>query len=230
MSTSVSSESVLNLDIPCLFPPRQPLTGHLVALLPLQPDHADGLFQTIGGDDNGHLYDFLGYGPFTELEGFRDHIKAMAATNDPQMYAILDKKTQRLVGHMSYLRIDVPNRVIEIGHILYAPILQKSTQATEAFYLLAANAFELGYRRLEWKCNAQNAGSRRAALRLGHTFEGIFRQHMIVKGRNRDSAWFSILDHEWPNRKEAFESWMDPSNFDDEGRQIRTLESFRTGS
>jgi RimJ/RimL family protein N-acetyltransferase len=167
-------------------------------------------------------------GPFSSLEEFRGSIKQWIDADDPQIYAIVDKQNGKLVGRLGYLRIDVANRVIEIGHIVYSPSLQRTTQATEVFYLLAKKAFECGYRRLEWKCDTHNAASRRAALRYGYTFEGIFRQHMIRKGRNRDSAWYSILDKEWPNRKAALEDWMDPNNFDEAGGQKRTLEKVRS--
>ena len=139
-------------------------------------------------------------------------------------FAIVDKPSGRAVGYASLMRIDVTNRVIEVGNILYTPALQRTAGATEAMYLLARYVFEeLGYRRYEWKCNALNEPSRKAALRLGFTFEGIFRQHFIVKGRNRDTAWFSMLDSEWPAIKADFEHWLDPANFDAAGRQKTPL-------
>ncbi len=135
-------------------------------------------------------------------------------------FAILDRASGAAVGYAAYMRIEPVHRVIEVGSILYTPQLQRTPLATEAMYLMARHVFEdLGYRRYEWKCNALNAPSRRAALRFGFTFEGIFRQHMIVKGRNRDTAWFSMLDSEWPARKANFERWLDPSNFGPDGRQ-----------
>jgi RimJ/RimL family protein N-acetyltransferase len=139
-------------------------------------------------------------------------------------FAIIGQSTQRAAGRTSYLRIDTKHRVIEVGGLLYAPALQRTRGATEAMYLMARHAFEdLGYRRYEWKCNALNEASRRAALRLGFTFEGIFRQHQIVKSRNRDTAWFSMLDSEWPRCKEALERWLDPENFLPSGKQKRRL-------
>jgi RimJ/RimL family protein N-acetyltransferase len=139
-------------------------------------------------------------------------------------FAILDNHTGVAVGFASYMRIEPVHKVIEVGSILYTPALQRTAGATEAMYLMAKHVFEdLGYRRYEWKCNALNTPSRTAALRLGFSFEGIFRQHMIVKGENRDTAWFSMLDSEWPARREAFENWLDPSNFDAEGRQKTPL-------
>ena len=139
-------------------------------------------------------------------------------------FAIVPQSSGIAEGYASYMRMDLANGVIEVGNILMTPSLQKTTAATEAMYLMAWHIFEsLGYRRYEWKCNANNAPSRRAALRYGFAFEGIFRQHMIIKGRNRDTAWFSMLDSEWPARKAAFQAWLDPSNFDEGGRQRQTL-------
>ena len=138
--------------------------------------------------------------------------------------AIVSESTGEAAGYASYMRIDPANGVVEVGNILMSPALQRTTAATEAMYLMARHVFDdLGYRRYEWKCNAGNGPSRRAALRYGFTFEGIFRQHMVVKGLNRDTAWFAMLDHEWPARKRAFETWLDPANFDDQGSQRQTL-------
>jgi RimJ/RimL family protein N-acetyltransferase len=151
-------------------------------------------------------------------------MNANAKSEDPLFFTILDNASASAVGYAAYLRIEPAHRVIEVGHILYTPRLQRTVGATEAMYLMARHVFEeLGYRRYEWKCNALNAPSRSAALRLGFTFEGVFRQHMIIKGRNRDTAWFSMLDSEWPARKAAFERWLDPSNFDAQGGQKRSL-------
>ena len=167
-------------------------------------------------------------GPFSDRGSFDARLVQKAASQDPLFFTIVDKASRRPVGLASYLRIDPVNRVIEVGHILFTPALQRTAGGTEAMYLMARHAFEdLGYRRYEWKCNALNDPSRRAALRLGFQFEGIFRQHMIVKGRNRDTAWFAMLDSEWPARKAAFDRWLEPSNFDAEGRQKRSLETVR---
>jgi RimJ/RimL family protein N-acetyltransferase len=142
-------------------------------------------------------------------------------------YAILDATTDAAVGHACYLRIEPAQRCIEVGGVLYAPSLQRAPGATEAMYLMARHVFkDLGYRRCEWKRHALNAPSRRAALRLGFTYEGVFRQHMIMKGRNRDTAWFSMLDSEWPARKAAIEQWLDPANFDADGRQKTSLATY----
>ena len=218
----------VNVDAPCIFPPHKAIGGSSVRLLPLQAEHAERLFESIGGEESASLYDYMPYGPFSELEPFKAHIAQLSKSKDPQFYVIADSKSDQLLGHLSFLRVDEKNRTIEIGHVLYARSLQRTTIATEVQYLLANQAFEHGFRRLEWKCNACNTASRRAALRFGYACEGVFRQHMIVKGRNRDSAWFSILDKEWPNRKKALEMWMAPDNFDEHGRQRRALWSLRT--
>jgi RimJ/RimL family protein N-acetyltransferase len=170
------------------------------------------------------LWQYLFEGPFPDRPAFDVHLQRMAASDDPLFFAILDSASGGAVGYASFIRIEPIHRVIEVGSILYAPRMQQTALATEAMYLMARHVFEgLGYRRYEWKCNSLNAPSRRAALRLGFTFEGIFRQHMIVKGRNRDTAWFSMLDSEWPVRKANFERWLDPSNFDPDGRQKMAL-------
>jgi RimJ/RimL family protein N-acetyltransferase len=204
---------------------RTQLTGGIVSLVPLDVDaHARSLYEALCGPNNDALWDYLFYGPFRDFASFREHLAKHAASSDPLFFAIVDNATGRAVGQASYLRIDTVHRTIEVGHIMYAPVLQRTPGATEAMYLMARHVFEdLRYRRYEWKCNALNERSRRAALRLGFTFEGIFRQHMIVKGRNRDTAWFSMLDSEWPARKAAFLRWLDPSNFDESGRQRTPL-------
>jgi RimJ/RimL family protein N-acetyltransferase len=186
--------------------------------------HGDALFEGSSGPANDRLWDYLFEGPFTDRAAYQEHLIQKAALDDPLFFAIIDNQTQRAVGRASYLRIEPAHRVIEVGNILYTPQLQRTAGATEAMYLMARYVFEdLGYRRYEWKCNALNEPSRRAALRLGFTFEGIFRQHMIVKGRNRDTAWYSMLDSEWPQRKQAFERWLDPANFDAHGHQKSSL-------
>jgi RimJ/RimL family protein N-acetyltransferase len=201
------------------------MTGRIVCVVPLHPElHGDALFEGSSGPANDHLWDYLFEGPFSDRGAYQEHLVQKAATDDPLFFAILDNQTHRAVGRASYLRIEPAHRVIEVGNILYTPQLQRTAGATEAMYLMARYVFEdLGYRRYEWKCNALNEPSRRAALRLGFAFEGIFRQHMIVKGRNRDTAWYSMLDSEWPQRKQAFERWLDPANFDAHGHQKSTL-------
>src|SRR5438132_1297994 len=151
-----------------------------------------------------------------------------AATSDPLFFAIVERRSRRALGMASFLRVEQGHGVIEVGHIWYSPALQRTQLATEAMYVMARHVFDdLGYRRYEWKCNALNEPSRRAAVRLGFTFEGVFRQHMVIKGGNRDTAWYSMLDGEWPAAKAAFEAWLRPDNFDAEGRQLRSLAELR---
>jgi RimJ/RimL family protein N-acetyltransferase len=208
-------------DSPARRPGRTTLPGRVGSLVPLDPQaHSDTLYEGISGADGDRLWQYLFEGPFADRAAFDIHLKRIAASEDPLFFAILDNTSGHAVGYASYMRIEPVHRVIEVGSILYTPRLQQTTLATEAMYLMARHVFEdLGYRRYEWKCNALNAPSRRAALRFGFTFEGIFRQHMIVKGRNRDTAWFSMLDSDWPVRKANFERWLDASNFSADGRQ-----------
>ncbi|MPZ10202.1 MAG: GNAT family N-acetyltransferase [Kiloniellaceae bacterium] len=210
-------------------PPRTPMAGRLCRVEPLDPAaHAEDLFAAYGEDREGRNWTYMGYGPFASLGAFRDWMEKSCLGADPLFHAVVDSKSGKALGVASYLRIDQAMGVIEVGHIHLSPALQGTAMATEAMALMMARVFdELGYRRYEWKCNALNLASRRAALRLGFSFEGIFRQAMIVKGRNRDTAWFSILDKEWPEAKAAFEAWLAPVNFDAEGRQKRGLAEIR---
>lgn len=205
-------------------PPRTAMQGRFCRLEPLDPDrHAAELFAANAADREGRMWTYLAYGPFAEEADYRAWAEKMAPGEDPLFHAILDGNG-RAVGVASYLRIEPAVGVIEVGHIAYAPALQRTPGATEAMYLMMRRVFEeLGYRRYEWKCDALNGPSRAAAQRLGFRFEGIFRQATIYKGRNRDTAWFSITDQEWPARKAAFERWLDPANFDAGGRQRRPL-------
>ena len=195
--------------------------GRHVTIAPLDPAaHADALYAATHGAENDRLWLYIFDGPFSDRASFDTYINRIAVSEDPLYYAILDNASGQAVGHAAYMRIEPAQRCIEVGSILYTPALQRTVGATEAMYTMAEYVFEqLGYRRYEWKCNALNAPSQRAARRLGFTYEGTFRQHMIVKGRNRDTAWFSMLDSEWPARKAAFEQWLDPANFDAAGRQ-----------
>jgi RimJ/RimL family protein N-acetyltransferase len=208
-------------------PTRAVLEGRTVRLAPLDPAaHGDALWAAAGGPANEHLWQYLFEGPFADRAAFDAHLQKKIGTDDPLYFSILDKSSGDAVGYASYLRIEPVHKVIEVGNILYTPRLQRTVGATEAMYLMARYAFEeLGYRRYEWKCNALNAPSRRAALRLGFKLEGLFRQHMIVKGRNRDTAWYSMLACEWPRRKRALEQWLDPENFNSNGRQRIPLSS-----
>jgi RimJ/RimL family protein N-acetyltransferase len=218
-----------NIDAtPAKRPERTILEGRYVTIAPLDSAlHGDALWEATKGEQNDALWQYLAEGPFRLQKDFDKTFAAMAASDDPLFFAILDRTTQHAVGRASYLRIDPKHRVIEVGGLLFSPALQRTRGATEAMYLMARHAFEdLGYRRYEWKCNALNEPSRRAALRLGFTFEGIFRQHQIVKGQNRDTAWFSMLDSEWPGRKEALERWLAPENFSSAAEQKRCLSDF----
>ena len=213
----------LSLWKPVPLPRPEPISGRHVMLEPLNAElHTADLWNAVHGHDE--VWTYLADGPYQSEADLRRALEEKQAGSSAVFFAIVPLATGRVAGYASYMRMDPPNGVIEVGNILLAPSLQRTISATEAMYLMARHIFEdLGYRRYEWKCNANNAPSRRAALRLGFTFEGIFRQHMIVKGQNRDTAWFSMLDTEWPTRKAAFEAWLDPGNFDTHGRQIKSL-------
>lgn len=213
---------------PAKRPERTSLHGHIVTLRPLEAKaHGEALYENTCGQDREWLWSYLFDGPYSSRAEFDQTLAQKQSSSDPLFFAILDKASGVALGYASYLRIDPANRCIEVGNILYTPGLQRTAGATEAMYLMARYAFEdLGYRRYEWKCNALHERSRRAALRLGFRFEGIFRQHMIVKGRNRDTAWFSMLDSEWPARKTIMERWLDPSNFNGDGTQKLSLSTF----
>jgi RimJ/RimL family protein N-acetyltransferase len=202
------------------------LMGNFGHVEKLDPRHAADLWQAVRGHDA--LWPYMGYGPFADEAAFAAWVKERAALEDPFAYAIVAREDGRAVGIFTLMEIRPTMRVIEVGHVVYSPALQRTPLATEAQFLLARYAFEsLGYRRYEWKCNALNAPSRRAAERYGFTFEGLFRQHQIVKGRNRDTAWFSMLESEWPSRKRAFERWLAPDNFTDDGKQKQSLAALR---
>jgi RimJ/RimL family protein N-acetyltransferase len=208
---------------PALKPERVQLVGRHITLAPLAPAHAAELYGPAHGAEREPLWAYMGDGPYADETAFGAAIAAKAASLDPLYFAALDKRG-RPDGYLSLMRIEPANRVIEIGNILFTPALQRTRAATEAVFLIARYVFDtLGYRRLEWKCNALNAPSRRAALRFGFGFEGIFAQHMIVKGRSRDTAWYAMLDRDWPARKAAFERWLAPGNFDPDGRQREAL-------
>jgi len=210
-------------------PPRPvSLRGRTVTLEPLEAaGHAAALWRALRGRDD--LWRWMPDGPFVTEAVFRQSIAAKRAAEDAVFLAIVPTGTDAAAGYASFMRIDPKNGVVEVGNILLSPALQRTTAATEAMYLMARHIFEdLGYRRYEWKCNALNEPRRRAAQRLGFTFEGVFRQHMVVKDLNRDTAWFSMLDHEWPTRKQAFEAWLDAANFSVDGLQLRPLSYFQS--
>jgi RimJ/RimL family protein N-acetyltransferase len=204
--------------------------GETVILEPLDPrEHAADLFELSHGEHGSPaIWDYLPYGPFDSLDAFRVWLRSCASTADPMFFVIRDLASRRAAGMASYLNIHPLQGTIEIGHIWFAPLIQNTRQSTEALYLMMRHVMDdLGYRRLEWKCNALNKGSRRAANRLGFRFEGIFYNHVIVKGANRDTAWYSIIDSEWPEVRAGFERWLAPSNFDPAGRQLRSLRELR---
>jgi RimJ/RimL family protein N-acetyltransferase len=198
--------------------------GRTCRVEPLDPGaHAAELHEANLLDTDGASWTYLPYGPFATLDDYRAWMEATCLGSDPQFHAVVDARTGRAVGVASYLRIQPASGSIEVGHIHYSPLLGRTTAATEAMYLMMERAFELGYRRYEWKCDALNAASDAAARRLGFTSEGVFRQATVYKERSRDTAWFSILDSEWPALREAFRGWLDPSNFDAGGEQKRRL-------
>jgi RimJ/RimL family protein N-acetyltransferase len=211
------------------FPPRTPMAGRWCRVEPLDvARHAAELHEANLDDPEGRNWTYLSSDPFRELDAYRAWLTKMSAGDDPMFHAIIDGRTGKAMGIAAFLRIDAANGVIEVGHINYSPRLQRTIAATEAMALMMGRVFdELGYRRYEWKCDALNAASRAAAERLGFRLEGVFRQALVYKGRNRDSAWFSITDREWPEVKAAFERWLDPSNFDQQGRQRQSLTALR---
>ncbi|RFC67449.1 MULTISPECIES: GNAT family N-acetyltransferase [Mesorhizobium] len=210
-------------------PERKVLEGQYVRLEPLSAArHGDGLYEaaTVGNADER----FLWLGEYTpeSRAAFQPWLEKVEASEDPLYFVVIDKPTGKVVGRQTLMRIDAPNGVIEIGNIHWGPLMQRRPAATEAQYLFMRYIFdELGYRRWEWKCNNRNEPSKSAALRFGFKSEGLFRQHMIIKGENRDTAWFSIIDKEWPALKKAYDGWLHPSNFDSGGIQKRRLEEFR---
>jgi RimJ/RimL family protein N-acetyltransferase len=206
-------------------PVAESIEGRFARLEPLSGErHAAELFAANRTDLTGRNWTYLPYGPFDDLDSYRDWVESVSGRPDPMFFAVVDRASAQAAGVCSLLRASPDAGSIEIGHINYSPALQRSAPGTEAMFLLMGRVFEdWGYRRYEWKCNALNAPSMAAAERLGFTFEGVFRQALVVKGRNRDTAWFSVLDREWPARKPNFQAWLDPTNFDQSGGQIRPL-------
>jgi len=205
-----------------------PVEGRYCRIEPLRLDHAADLHDSYKADADDVVWDYLPYGPFDDLGGFERFLTQSCLGSDPLFYAIIDLTSGRAVGMASYLRIDPANGAIEVGHINYSPALQRTPAATEVMYLMMRQIFDdWGYRRYEWKCNDLNDRSKRAARRLGFTFEGVFRQAAVVKGRNRDTAWFSILDSEWPAARAAFENWLKAENFDADSQQRMSLVALR---
>ncbi len=206
-------------------PARTAMAGRFCRLEPLNiARHAESLFAAFQADADGRLWTYMAHGPFPSYESFIDWMAKFCLGNDPLFFAIIDQASGRALGMASYLRIAPEMGVMEVGNIAYAPQLQKTAAATEAMYLMMRRAFdELRYRRYEWKCDSLNVNSLRAAERLGFCFEGVFRQAVVYKNRNRDTTWFSVIDREWPALDAAYRRWLSPDNFTPEGRQKKSL-------
>jgi RimJ/RimL family protein N-acetyltransferase len=205
-------------------PPREPMEGRYCRLEPLEPDrHAAALFEADAADPDGRGWTYLANGPFPDFAAYRAWMDKTCTGSDPLFFAVVDAADGGPVGLASYLRIAPAAGSIEVGHIYFTPRLRRSPAATEAMFLMMGWAFAAGYRRYEWKCDALNAASRAAAQRLGLSFEGVFRQATVYKGRNRDTAWYAAIDAEWPELRRAFLAWLDPANFDEAGNQRTRL-------
>lgn len=213
---------------PAKLPNAKPIEGRLIRLEKLNvARHGDGLWAALQGPNSDpKLWDYLPYGPFNQRVDFDAWLSRLVAGNDPWFYAVIDRETGIVDGCLSLMSIVPDHGRIEIGHVMFGGAMQRTAKGTEVFYLLAKESFALGNRRLEWKCNDSNQRSKRAAERFGFTFEGTFRQHMVVKGVNRDTTWYSIIDTQWPTLQQAFVGWLALDNFEG-GQQIRSLETFR---
>ena len=200
------------------------MAGRTCRVEPIDPArHAQDLHAANAIDPSRRNFTYLSIGPFDTFDAYREWMASAVKSEDPLFHAIVDTATGKAVGIATYMRIDPKNGVIEVGHLNYSPLLQRKPAATEAMYLMMKRAFELGYRRYEWKCDSLNAASRAAAQRLGFSYEGVFRQAGIYKGRSRDTAWYAMIDSEWPELDTAFRRWLDPANFDEQGRQRERL-------
>ena len=205
-------------------PPEVILTGATCRLEPLDVEkHAADLYHSFALDPGGQNWTYLFVGPFENFNGFKEWLITLAGWQDPLFYTLIDLATGKAVGMASYMRIDPGFGVIEVGNIHFSPLLQRTPLATEAIYLMMKNCFDLGYRRFEWKCDSLNLPSRKAAERFGFSYEGTFRQAIMYKGRNRDTAWFAVIDKDWPRIRAAFEQWLDQGNFDADGAQKSSL-------
>jgi len=209
--------------VPPPVPPRAPIAGRYCRVEPIDERFAGDLYAAASQDADGRTWTYLAYGPFSTESDYREWLMAACFGDDPLFFAILDAADGKAVGVASYLNIKPMQGSIEVGHVYFSPALQRTRLATEAMYLMMRRAFELGYRRYEWKCDALNTASRAAAERLGLSYEGIFRQATVYKGRNRDTAWYAAVDGEWPALAAAFAAWLDPENFDAAGRQRVSL-------
>jgi RimJ/RimL family protein N-acetyltransferase len=214
---------------PALLPSAPTLVGRSVRLERLEPArHSEALWSALQGPEaDPQLWTYMGYGPFAEYADFAQWLSSHASRRDPLFYTVIDSASGQAPGLLSYLNLVPEHGSIEIGHVCFGSAMQRSVQATETIYLLAKQAFALGNRRLEWKCDNANLRSKRAAERFGFSYEGLFRQHLIRKGRNRDTAWFSLLDREWPAMQAAFERWLAADNFTASGQQRQPLQALR---
>ena len=227
-STLTTLGQLIGFPVPDWRPPslpsREPMEGRFCRLEPLDLDrHAAALFEADAADTDGRSWTYLAYGPFTDFPSYRAWLSENCLSDDPLFFAVIDTTDGQPAGLVSFLRITPAGGSIEVGHIHYSPRLQRNPAATEAMFLMMQWAFDSGYRRYEWKCDALNTASRAAAQRLGLSFEGIFRQATVYKGRNRDTAWYAAIDAEWPALQQAFLAWLDPANFDRTGRQLTRL-------
>ncbi|MGI9373759.1 MAG: GNAT family N-acetyltransferase [Hyphomicrobiales bacterium] len=212
-------------------PDRIPIEGRYCRLEALESArHLDGIFAAFSHDPEGKLWTYMPQGPFLSRDELAAWMEDAQHSKDPHFYALIDQQTGQAIGQASYLRIDPSNGVIEVGNIAFSPLLQRTPKATEAMFLMMKQAFDVwGYRRYEWKCDALNAASRKAAARFGFTYDGLFEQAVIYKGRNRDTTWYSILDKDWPRVKHGFETWLSPKNFDETGVQKQKLSDLING-
>ena len=210
-------------------PGRVTLEGRHCRIEPLDADrHGAELYAAYAANTDGRDWTYMSVGPFENMDGYLDYAHKAAASTDPLHYAVIDRGTGRAVGTLALLRIDPANGAVEVGFVAFSPSLQRTPVSTEAQYLLMKYVFDaLGYRRYEWKCDDLNAPSRAAAARLGFQYEGTFRQAVVYKGRNRDTAWFAVIDRDWPRLAAAFETWLAPANFDAHGAQRRSLAAIR---
>jgi RimJ/RimL family protein N-acetyltransferase len=210
-------------------PARTTIDGVHCRIEPLDVErHGTDLFEAYGKAGDGRDWTYLFSNAFTDFAAFREHLVKAAASNDPLHYTIIERASGKAVGTFSLMRIEPVHGVIEVGNVTFSPTLKRTRISTEAQYLLMRYAFDtLGYRRYEWKCDSLNAPSRKTAQRLGFEFEGIFRQAIVYKGRNRDTAWYAIIDRDWPRIKQAFERWLSDDNFDAQGQQRASLAQIR---
>ena len=207
-------------------PLAAPLQGGYARVEPLDvATHSDSLFAAFAQDRVEQGWTYMGYGPFVDKTQFDEWLVGSCLGADPMFFSILEQRSGAALGMASFMNINPAGGSIEVGNIHFSPSLRRTRVATDAMYVMMRYAFEMGYRRYEWKCNAFNAASRAAALRFGFSYEGVFRQHMVVKGRNRDTAWYACVDHEWPALRVAYETWLEPENFDGDGDQRTTLAS-----